>query len=512
MRLLIIALLSLISVSDARAALELPSLFTDSMVLQRDQPVRIWGWAEPGARVTVTMGTQKPTATTEPNGRWSLTLDPFPAGGPHTMSISDGATSVTLKDILVGEVWLCSGQSNMAMTVSRAAHADTEAAAADYPQIRMFRVSSGHSTEPQDRCQGNWTVCSPSTVGGFSATAYFFGRRLHQELGVPVGLINSSVGGTSIESWTSMPAQSAVAAIAPRLDAWKASDADYDETLAASNYEKALGSWQKRAAAAKASGKPAPRKPQLAVRPRQDRNYPSNLFNGKINALVGYTLKGAVWYQGENSSGRGFAHLYGQQLQTLIADWRTRWGQGDFPFAWVQLPNFKAPQTQPAETSGWVLVQEGMLKTLSVPHTGMAITIDVGEEKDIHPKDKQTVGQRLAQWALATVYDKDLIPMGPIYRSAAIDGSKVVIEFDYAEGLHAADDKVKGFAIAGADRVFAHANARIDGHKVIVSSDQVSQPVSVRYAWAANPVFSLYNAADIPASPFRTDDWPEKAE
>ena len=330
---------------------------------------------------------------------------------------------------------------------------------------------------------------------------------------MPIGLINSSVGGTSVESWTSMPAQSAVAAIKPRLDAWKAQDDEYDENTARANFRKAMDRYNGQVATAKDAGRKAPRrKPQLAARPRSDRNYPSNLFNGKINPLIGYTIKGAVWYQGENSSGRGFSHLYGHQLTTLINDWRARWGQGDFPFAWVQLPNFKAPQTQPVETNGWTLVQEGMLKTLAVPGTGMAITLDVGEEKDIHPKDKQSVVHRLAQWALASVYHFDILPMGPVYRSSKIDGNRVIVEFDHADGLTSKTDTVSGFAICGDDRKFVWADARIDGQKVIVSSDKVSNPVSVRYAWAANPVYSLYNKAGIPASPFRTDTWEERAE
>jgi len=496
------------------AELTLPAMFSDSMVMQRDQPVKVWGWAAPGQEVQVGIGDQKKTATADADGRWVTQLDALPAGGPHAMTITGDDRTLTVNDILVGEVWLCSGQSNMAMTVSRSNNPQAEAAAATHPQIRMFTVGSGHSLELQETCSGTWTVCSPETVGGFSATAYFFGRRLHKELNVPIGLINSSVGGTSVESWTSLPAQSAVASIKPRLDAWKAEDDAFDEAAATARYEKALTAWKEKLASRKSSdankAQAAPKKPQMASRPSNDRNYPANLFNGKINPLVGYTIKGAIWYQGENSSGRGFSHLYGDQLATLVNDWRERWGQGNFPFGWVQLPNFRNPQTQPSQTDGWVLVQEGMLKTLSLPHTGMAVTIDVGEAKDIHPKDKQSVGHRMAQWALADVYQQDVIAMGPIYAASKIDGDQVVIEFDYATGLHAKNDDLKGFAIAGADRKFVSATAKIDGDRVIVSSPNISQPVSVRYAWAANPVFSLYNAAEIPASPFRTDNWEER--
>lgn len=505
----------LLSNTQLSAALKLPAMFSDSMVIQRDQPVKVWGWATAGKKIQVTIGDQNQTAIADDHGRWSLLLKAMSAGGPHSMTVAGDGSTLTVNDMLVGEVWLCSGQSNMAMTVNRSNNPGAEATAATHPQIRMFKVGSGHSLEPQETCSGTWAVCSPDTVGGFSATAYFFGRRLHKELNVPIGLINSSVGGTSVESWTSMPAQSSVASIKPRLDAWKSEDDAFDEAAATTRYDKAMIAWKEKVAAQKSAepgskAKRAPRKPQLASRPRKDRNYPANLFNGKINPLVGYTIKGAIWYQGENASGRGFSHLYGAQLATLITDWRERWGQGDFPFGWVQLPNFRAPQTQPSQTDGWVLVQEGMLKTLAVPATGMAVTIDVGDAKDIHPKDKQSVGHRMAQWALADVYQQKILAMGPIYSASKIDGDKVIIDFKYASGLHAKDNELKGFAIAGADKKFVSATAKIDGKHVIVSSPGVKQPVSVRYAWAANPVISLYNAAEIPASPFRTDSWEER--
>ena len=506
----LIFIAALSSCSTASAELRLPAMFSDSMVIQRDQPVKVWGWATAGSEIKIVIGEQQQTARTDDAGKWSISLAALPAGGPYSLAVTGDGTSITVKDVLVGEVWLCSGQSNMAMTVARSKDFDKESAAADFPKIRMFKVGSPHSVEPKETCTGEWTVCSPENVGGFSATAYFFGRRLHKELHVPIGLINSSVGGTSVESWTSMTAQTNVAAITSRLEAWEADDAKYNADAAKANYDKALARWKTNAATAKADGKKAPRKPTLASAPRQDRNYPANLFNGKINPLIGYTIKGAVWYQGENSSGRGFSHLYGDQLPTLIKDWRDRWGIGNFPFAWVQLPNFRAPQKEPSETNGWSLVQEGMLKTLSLPHTGMAVTIDVGEEKDIHPKDKQSVGYRLAQWALADIYRQDIIAMGPIYKTSKIDGHNVVIEFKYADGLKSKTDKLEGFAICGEDRKFVWADAVIDGEKVVVSSRDVSNPVAVRYAWAANPKFSLYNKAGIPASPFRTDDWEER--
>jgi sialate O-acetylesterase len=498
-----------------QAELELPAVFSDSMVIQRNQNVQVWGWASAGSSVSVTLADQNKTATADGQGRWSLKLGPLPAGGPFTLTVSCDGDKKQVTDILVGEVWLCSGQSNMAMTVSRAANAGQEAAAADFPEIRMFRESSSHALEPQQKCAGRWLVCSPDTVGGFSATAYFFGRELHKALGVPVGLVNSSVGGTSIESWTSMSAQSAVDAIAPRLEAWNEADRSFDADTARQRYEQQLARWENLRDKAKQDGKPVPRKPRMASQPHRDRNFPSNLYNGKINPLVGYTIKGAIWYQGENSSGRGFAHLYGTQLETLISDWRSRWGQGDFPFAWVQLPNFRSKQVQPSETSGWVLVQEGMLKTLRrVANTGMAITIDVGEANDIHPKDKQTVGSRLATWALHDVYEQPNptgASMGPLFASLQINDSDALLTFDQAtQRLVTRDgEAVQGFAVAGEDRVFHWADAQIEGNRIRVSSSQVARPVAVRYSWAGNPLGNIYNMQGLPMSPFRTDQWPE---
>ncbi len=268
-------------------------------------------------------------------------------------------------------------------------------------------------------------------------------------MNVPIGLINSSVGGTSIESWTSLSAQQEVPELRPRLLAWQEQDAAFSPDEAKATYEQQLAAWEKHREEAEARGEKPRRRPQLAVQPRLDRNYPSNLFNGKIAPLVGYTIRGVIWYQGENSASRGFSHLYEHQLSTLIRDWRTRWGQDTLPFAWVQLPNFRAPQEQPVENSGWVLVQEGMRHCLKVPHTGMAVTLGLGEANDIHPRNKQEVGNRLAQWALASVYSKELVPMGPIFREHRIEGKEVHLMFDYAgDGLKIESQEPNGFAIA----------------------------------------------------------------
>ncbi len=336
----------------------------------------------------------------------------------------------------------------------------------------------------------------------------FFGRRLHRDLKIPVGLINSSWGGTAVEAWTSQTAQAGIGQLAPVREAWEQKVAQYDPVAAQTAFEAQQAKWQAAAQAARQSGAKPPRRPTAPIDPRLDQNRPANLFNGMIHPLIPYSIRGAIWYQGERNANSAYPELYGLQLATLIADWRSRW-QADFPFLWVQLPNFMQPQTEPVETSGWVVVQEQMLKTLAVPDTGMAVAIDVGEANDIHPRNKQAVGDRLARWALAKFYGRDLCPSGPLFKSAEPRNGSIVLNFDYAcEGLRAQGDALRGFAIAGADQQFVWADAKIDGQTVVVSSAQVAKPVAVRYSWASNPVGNLINGAGLPASPFRTDDWP----
>ncbi|MDE0864884.1 MAG: sialate O-acetylesterase [Rubripirellula sp.] len=505
--------------STALAQLELPTVFSDHMVLQRDQIISIWGWAKPGDEITCSFAGRNARGTAAADGKWSVEFEEFSAGGPHQLIAKANEDSLTINDIYVGEVWLCSGQSNMAMKVRSGNNSEAELSAANHPMIRMFNEASAHATEPQDRCRGDWQVCSPETVGDFSATAYFFGRRLQQELNVPIGLINSSVGGTAVEAWTSMPAQKANDELKPMLLDFQTKEEAYDPEAAKARYEKALANWEKQQTAnklqqKKGQKKRAPRRPSLPSNPSADRNFPSNLFNGKIHPLIGYGIRGAIWYQGERNSNGQFSNLYDEQLGTLIADWRERWGIGNFPFAWVQLPNFRTLQTEPSEPSGWVNVRDGMLRALKIPHTGMAITVDVGDAQNIHPKNKQAVGARLARWALADVYDMgEQLPggdtaMGPLFQSAQPEGNRINLKFTQSGmGLKSTDGAVQGFAVAGKDRIFHWANAEADGNKVSAWSDQVPNPVAVRYSWASNPIGNLVNSVGIPASPFRTDDW-----
>jgi sialate O-acetylesterase len=390
----------------------------------------------------------------------------------------------------------------MAMTVNRAMNFDQESAAAKYPEIRQFKVASGAATTAQPECTGSWVVCSPDTVGGFTATGYFFARELHTVLDTPVGLINSSVGGTPIESWIDASTQRADPKLKGFFEARDAAQKSLDREKLAAGYEKQLENWKKRAAAAKKAGEAAPRKPRDPNDVANRKGDVGGLFNGMIAPLIPYTIAGALWYQGEANSRPEKAPYYQEHLSLLIRDWRKRWGEGDFPVAWVQLPNFTR------EGSGWSLVREGMLKALAVPNTGMAITIDVGDPKNIHPTNKQAVGKRLAQWALATVYGKNVVPSGPLPNGSEVRDDKVVVSFKYADGLTSRSGELTGFEIAGADRKWHPAKARIKGETVVVSSTEVKQPVAVRYAWSDNPEACLFNGAGLPASPFRTDDWP----
>ncbi len=498
----------LCSIGTALADVSLPSLFSDHMVLQQQTAIPVWGWADPGEQITVTLGDQKQAATAGSDGKWCVKLNACEPGGPLTLVVK-GKNTIQVADVLVGETWLGSGQSNMAMTVASSANFPEEQAAADHPQIRVFTVSRVTAETPQEKCQGSWQVCTPETVGSFSATAYFFGRELHRQLKVPVGLINSSWGGTPVQAWTSLPAQQALPELKPVLDNFDQQIKNYNAEVAKQRFEKQLAAWKEQVKRAKEANQQAPRRPQLQGDPRQSPHRPASLYNAMIEPLAPYALRGAIWYQGESNAGGSTAQLYGLQLATMIANWRQRWGQGNFPFEWVQLPNFRAPQKEPVETSGWVIVQEQMLKTLSVPNTGMAITIDVGEANDIHPKNKQAVGKRLALWALGTTYGRQLVYSGPLVKSMSQDDGKISVRFEHVgDGLRAKGDKLTSFAIAGEDRKFVFADAKIVGSDtVVVSSAEVAKPVAVRYAWAANPEASLFNSAGLPATPFRTDNW-----
>ncbi len=500
-----------LATGSAAGGVVMPAMFSDHMVLQRGLALPVWGWAKAGEKVTVSIADKSASCRAGENGRWEVRLGSLPAGGPHVLTVK-GTNTLTIEDVLIGDVWLCSGQSNMKMAVSGAKDYPQEQTAANYPQIRHFKTASLAAPEPQDRCEGGWAVCSPDTVGAFTATGYFFGRELHKQLNVPIGLVNSSWGGTAVEAWTSWSAQKDLRPIKPLHKEWADKVAAYDPDKAAALHAKNLETWKNRAAKARAAGRKPPRKPTVAADPAVNPNRPANLFNGMIHPLIPYAIRGAIWYQGERNTRGDISKSYGLQLETLIYDWRSRWGY-EFPFAWVQLPNFTEPQVEPVESTGWVMVREGMLKTLDLSQTGMAITVDIGEAGDIHPKNKQDVGRRLALWALADVYAKPAVASGPIYKAMARQGDAIAIEFNHVgSGLLAKGGELTGFVIAGADKRFVWADARIVGETVVVSSPQVKDPAAVRYAWAPNPKCNLYNSADLPAGPFRTDNWPIKLD
>ncbi len=492
----------------ARADVRLPAIFSDHMVLQRDATIPVWGWADRGEAVTVSIAGQTKTTTADAAGKWSVKLDKLSAGEALTLIVT-GKNTNTVNDVLVGEVWLGSGQSNMQMWMKSVRDLEQEKVAAKFPQIRMFTVARRETVTPQTDYKGAWVICSPETVETFSATAYFFGRELHQKLNVPVGLIAAAVGATPIETWTSMEKMEGKKELAPVFDEWeKKLRVPYDAAKAQAQYEKQLAAWKTNSAKRVAEGKPAGYAPEKPVPPREHKNYPANLFNGMIAPIIPYAIRGGIWYQGENSGREGFAQLYETQLPLLIADWRARWGQGAFPFAWVQLANYRNVTNTPNPISHWAMVREGMLKSLAVTNTGMAVAIDIGMADNIHPKNKQEVGRRLGLWARAQVYGEKIPFSGPLLARHKISGNEITLSFKHTDGgLKAKDGELQGFVIAGADKKWHWAKARIEGEQVIVSSPDVKSPVAVRYAWADNPKCNLYNGAGLPASPFRTDNW-----
>jgi sialate O-acetylesterase len=494
--------------SPLAAEVKMPALFSDHMVLQRQMALPVWGWADEGEAITVEIAGQTKKAIGNKEGKWQIKLDHIAAEGPHTMTIK-ASNTITIQDVLVGEVWLASGQSNMAMTVGASNDAKKEIASAKFPQIRTFLVPRKPAEAPQEQCKGSWVVCSPETATAFSAAAYFFGREIHQSLKVPVGLINSSYGGTPIEAWTSMTAQENKPDLELVFQPWKKKlSVPYDPDAAYKQYEKQLAAWNIAEAKRLAEGKRAGYPPQKPVHPRQHQQYPGNLFNGMIEPLIPYAIRGCIWYQGENNCTPGFAPLYAKQLPLLIQDWRSRWNQGDFPFAWVQLPYYKKKVAQPNPNSQWAEMRESMRKSLATPNTGMIISIDTGDENNVHPMDKQPIGARFALWAKAKVYGQAIPYSGPLIETHQIEKNRIVLSFQHTHGsLVAKGGELKGFTIAGADKKWHWAKAKIDGEKVIVSSPDVPAPQAVRYGWADRPECNLYNSAGLPASPFRTDAW-----
>jgi hypothetical protein len=493
--------------STARGDVRLPAMFSQHMVLQQNAAVPVWGWATPGEEVAVSIGGQSKTTRADGDGKWKVELDKLKGGETRVLTVR-GKNTITIDDVLAGEVWLCSGQSNMEMPVNKARDAEQEAAAAQFPQLRVFKVERSTSLVPKSECNGTWEVCSPESVGKFSAMAYFFGRDLHRKLHVPVGLIVAAWSGSAIEAWTGLDTQKARPELQELLTTWEKQDAQYTESVAKaaeSDYQKQFAQWKTALKNASAAGKPAPKAPRRPVDPREHWHHPAVLFNGMIAPLIPYAIRGAIWYQGEsNAESEQSSALYAMQLPLLMSDWRGRWGQGDFPFGWIQLPLISAKQVH------WARIRESMLKATSLPNAGMAVTFDLGEPHLLHPKNKQAFAQRLALWARAQVYGEKIAWSGPLPAAHRITGSVVELRFIHTDGgLTARGDELKGFVVAGADKQWMPAVANIRGDTVMVSSAEVQSPVAVRYAWANDPDGNLFNGAGLPASPFRTDDWSE---
>ena len=455
----------------ASAKIILSPLFSDNMVLQQKDNVALWGMSEANKIITITTSWNKKLVTTKADaaGNWKIKVATPKAGGPYTIIFNDG-DEVLLNNILIGEVWVCSGQSNMEMPVEgwgKIKNYKEELATANYPNIRLITVEKSTSTQPltQANFKNGWQLCSSKTVANFSAVAYFFARNIQQHHNIPIGLIQTAYTGTPAESWVSEPSLKTMP--------------DYDSLV--------------NVIAAKA-GSP------------KDSHIPTVLFNAMINPLIPYAIRGVIWYQGEGNAAK--AYQYKTLFPLLINDWRQRWERKNMPFYFVQLANFKEVNAQPEE-SGWAELRVAQLQTLSVPNTGMAVAIDLGEVKDIHPKNKQDVGLRLALIARAKTYNEKIAYSGPLYKSFKVEGNKIKLFFNHTDGglQSKGNGELKGFAIAGANKRFYWAKATIKNNKIIVWADEVKDPVAVRYAWAINPICNLYNGAGLPASPFRTDMW-----
>ncbi|KRP29166.1 MAG: hypothetical protein ABS28_09640 [Cryomorphaceae bacterium BACL22 MAG-120619-bin32] len=499
---LLVIIMSLLISSLSYADVKLPTVFSSNMVLQREIQVPVWGWADPGEEVTVNFSGQSNTVKADADGKWMVKLSPMPAGGPFKMTVR-GNNTIIFTNVMIGEVWVCSGQSNMEFPVEDLLNGDEEICNSNHPNIRLFNLERNTSGQLLDDCEGFWEVCSPDAVDNFSAVAYFFGRYVNTELDVPIGLINTSWGGTLIEPWTPVVGFKSVPKLQNIRDEIKQANAEFKDNAAKSLDR--VQQWVDESRVAIKTNKDIPNLPKLPKHPLDDEDRPTCLFNAMVNPIVPFGIRGTIWYQGEANRKDGLGYFL--KMQALINGWRDVWNQGDFPFYIVQLAPFRYDDD---ELDYLPLIWEAQRNVLSLKNTGMAVTIDIGNLDDIHPKNKQDVGKRLALWALAKDYGrKDLIYSGPLYKSMSVEGSKVRISFDYAAtGLESKDGQpLSWFSIAGADMKFVDAVAEIDGNTVLVSSVSVTNPVAVRFGWSNLAQPNLSNNEGLPASPFRTDLW-----
>jgi len=502
------------------ADVEVPKIFGDNMVLQRNMPVPIWGRAFKGEKVEVAFAGQKKEAVANDAGKWMIKLEPLETNKiPGNMTVK-GINEITFRNVLVGEVWVCSGQSNMELNVSSSLNPIEETKNANYPEIRLIKLPVVTGYIPEDNVKADWAVCSPEVAGKFSAVAYYFGRNLFKELDVPIGLISSSWGGTRIEPWIPPVGYRTIPelkTVSMRVDSWDSATEIGRETYF--EFIKKMKAWipeAEKALGEKKAALPLPSLP-LAGTSHQE---PTKIYNGMIAPLIPYAIRGVIWYQGESNGEEGISYFH--KKKALINGWRQLWGQGDFPFYFVQLANYRQPDTNnPRGGDNWAGIREAQTKCLEIPNTGMAVTIDIGDATSIHPNNKQDVGKRLALWALVKDYKKENVFSGPIYESHTVEGDKIRILFNYTggglivgkkEGLEPVKEvkyeKLAWFAVAGIDKKWYWADAVIAGNTIVVSSDKVKKPVAVRYAYAGNPEgCNLYNKEGLPASPFRTDNW-----
>jgi sialate O-acetylesterase len=485
----------------AFADVTLAPLFRDGAVLQRDQPLPVWGRAVAGEKVRVQFHGQSLATAAAADGHWRVTLKAEPASAQASELTVTGANTVRVRDVLVGDVWLCGGQSNMEFRLAQANNAEAEIAAAKFPLIRHFKIPHTVAEAPADDCAGQWVVCSPATAGDFTAIGFFFARDLSQRLGVPVGLVNSNWGGTQIESWMSDAALKADPAANEIFARWQKVLADYPGKVAA--HEKAVAKWEEDAAAAKATGKPFARRKPIAPEGPGSRWQPSGMYHAMIAPLEPAALRGVLWYQGEANGSR--APEYRTLFPGLIRQWRADFGQPNLPFYFVQLANLTRAVDKTDQE--WPLLREAQTMALALPATGMAVTIDIGDPTNIHPKNKQEVGRRLALVARARIFGEKIEFSGPMFAAAKADGGALRVTFTHAAGLKPVSGALDGFEVAGDDRKFVPAVARPESGAVIVSAAAVTAPVAVRYGWHNNPVASLVNADGLPASPFRSYTW-----
>ena len=504
------ALALALAASPAHAEIRLPKIFGSHMVLQQGKPIQLWGWANPGETTTAQLGETRQSTVANEKGEWKISLPAMKAGGPYSLKVG-GSSEVVFEDVMIGEVWLCSGQSNMEMGMKKFHISPQEIAAANHPGIRLMLVENRWTPRPQSDIEGTWKVCTPQTIAeggwdGFSATAYYFGREIHQTLGVTVGLIDSDWGGTRIESWTPPEGFAAVPALKDESD--KVQLADPKSDAHQQRLQQALGQldqWHQAARAAMLTGQPAPPAPNLAdeLRGPQDLQQATALYNGMIHPLAPFAIRGAIWYQGESNMGDGMR--YADRMKALVSGWRKVWGQGEFPFYFVQIaPYYYADRKPETEPEIW---EAQTAAAREIPNAGMAVINDVGDLKDIHPQDKPTVGKRLALLALAKTYGKnDLTCSGPVFKAIKAEGNQLRVQFDHTDGgLTTRDGKAPDWfeIIDAEDGGFVKAEARISGDSVVLSSPEVKAPVAMRFAWSHIATPNLMNGKGLPAGAFR---------